>query len=291
MENKIKNPKESSLSRIDYGIRYQYLVKDLPNERADIIFATQNRSNIPGSTPRVASPGVQALKLVFSDIAQVDTVVGDSANVSDWNTYFDLPTYGSPFTSVTVVGNEVQLFGASNITTKESLFDQIDELGSYLLEVNDEAGCVTQINYSSFGADNFIGCQNLTSAYFPNVTTMQDWCFYNCNSLTDIQIPQLTSGNVGCFYDCISLTNVSFPQLSNIGGSFFFNCSSLITINIPACTILGGPPSDLNNVFFNISGNTITLTIPSAIMTSNAGNPDADAQYLIDNNTVTVVTV
>jgi len=42
-------------------------------------------------------------------------------------------------------------------------------------------------------------------------------------------------------------------------------------------------------VFTNIAGQTITLTIPSALMTCNGGNPDGDIQYLQANNTVTII--
>jgi hypothetical protein len=41
-------------------------------------------------------------------------------------------------------------------------------------------------------------------------------------------------------------------------------------------------------MFYNISGETITLTVPSALMTCNSGNPDGDIQYLQANNTVTI---
>jgi hypothetical protein len=46
-----------------------------------------------------------------------------------------------------------------------------------------------------------------------------------------------------------------------------------------------------NNVFATITGNNITLTVPSALMTCNGGNPDGDIQYLQANNTVTIITI
>ena len=64
----------------------------------------------------------------------------------------------------------------------------------------------------------------------------------------------------------------------------------MININLPMCTNLGGTVGN-NSVFFGISGNNITLTVPSALMTCNSGNPDGDIQYLQANNTVTIVTV
>lgn len=40
-----------------------------------------------------------------------------------------------------------------------------------------------------------------------------------------------------------------------------------------------------------ITGKTITLTVPAALMTCNGGNPDGDIAYLQANNTVTVIQV
>ena len=64
----------------------------------------------------------------------------------------------------------------------------------------------------------------------------------------------------------------------------------LTTINLPSCINLGKTVG-YDNVFDSILGNTITLTVPSALTTCNSGNPDGDIQYLQANNTVTIVTV
>jgi len=49
------------------------------------------------------------LQLTFDDILNVP--VASATSVTDWNTFFDLPTYGTPFTGVTVSGNTVILDG------------------------------------------------------------------------------------------------------------------------------------------------------------------------------------
>ncbi len=46
-----------------------------------------------------------------------------------------------------------------------------------------------------------------------------------------------------------------------------------------------------DDVFGGFTGQSITLTIPAALMTCNGGNPDGDIAYLQANNTVTIVTV
>jgi hypothetical protein len=83
----------------------------------------------------------------------------------------------------------------------------------------------------------------------------------------------------------------NLPSLTIVGNGCFFQCVSVITINLPSCTDLGKTVGD-NAVFDLINlGNTITLTVPSALMTCNSGNPDGDIQYLQANNTVIIITV
>lgn len=51
------------------------------------------------------------------------------------------------------------------------------------------------------------------------------------------------------------------------------------------------PTTGDDNQFLDIVGLTISLTIPEALMTVNAGNPDGDIQVLQANNTVNITTV
>jgi hypothetical protein len=350
-----------------------------------------------GPSPSQSSP--LAFSLTFDDVANVTPIIGDVSDVNDWNTYFDLPTYGNPFTSVEVVGNEVKLIGGSNIVVKESLFDQPDELGTHLLEVNDTAGCVIELENNVFGGNNNSGCENLTTVNLPllttagddcfyscfslttidlpslttagdycfdstslttidlpSLTTAGDGCFYNCTSLTTINLPSLTTagddcfgsctslttidlpslttaGDIcfinctslttidlpslttigdgcfnnctslttidlpllitadsNCFYSCTSLTTINLPSLTTAGNNCFFNCTSLTTIDLPSCILLGSSTGD-NQVFNNISSNTITATFNSVLETCDGGNPDGDIQYLDSNNTVTITYV
>ena len=276
-------------------------------------------------------PTINALRLTFDSIANADLLVGDALNVSDWNTFFDLPTYGNPFTSVEVVGNEVRLFGGSEIimTNGGGYGNNLFSNNQNLIEINDLSGCVIELgagicSYSEslvtinfpnvlIGGNEcfyyctslinvnlpilqtidysfFEGCSSLVSISLPQLITTVNSCFQDCTSLTTINIPQLTTAEAYSFIYCTSLTTVDLPLLTTAGVACFFNCISLTTINLPLCTDLGGTVGN-NNVFAAITGNTITLTVPSALMTCNSGNPDGDIQYLQANNTVTVVTV
>jgi len=227
-----------------------------------------------------------ALRLLFDDIANVP--VADATSVADWNTFFDLPTNGSPFTSVVIVGNEVQLIGGSGITLRDYLFDY--DGNTHLLEINDDAQSIVAIGTWCFGGWDFAACNNLTSLVLPALLTIQESGIQDTTALINVYAPLLQTIGMSVFYNCPSLINVNFPSLLSIGDSCFFNCTSLTTISIPSCTALGSTTGN-DGVFNSISGNTITLTVPSALMTCNSGNPDGDIQYLQANNTVTVITV
>lgn len=239
------------------------------------------------------SPAELYFRLLFSNITEVGAIVGDVTDVANWNTYFDLPLYGSPFTSVTVIGNEVKLYGGSNIIMKESLFDQADSLGTYLVEVDDVAGSVIELEYDALGYENYDGCRNLVYVNLPAVTTAANYAFNYCgDNVTSItfSLPSLVTAGPYCFFNVNNLSSISLPLATSIGNGCFGNCLSLTTISLPVCTSLGATVGD-DNVFNGIVGNTITLTVPSALMTCDAGSPDGDIVDLQANNTVTVVTV
>jgi len=213
-----------------------------------------------------------ALIITFDDILHADLVInGISSSVTDWNTFFNLPLSGNPFSSVFILENSVYLFGGSEITLRESLFDNQYGYGSYLISFIDNANCIVAAGYDAFGADNYNGCSGLTSVSLPACTTLIECC---------------------TFYNASSLISVNLPSLITCSGSYnFTNCTSLTLINIPSCVHLG---SDVGHdfIFDGISGNYIELTVSSLLMTCNtSGTPDEDIQILQNNNTVTITIV
>jgi hypothetical protein len=268
---------------------------------------------------------VTPLSLEFNDISNASLLVGDASNVDNWNDFFDLPTEGTPFTSVNIYENTVKLIGGAGINLKDSLFQNNTDL----LSIVDAANCITSAsNYC------FIECSSITKISFPALDSAGDYCFANCTLLITFNLPQLTSAGDGCFgfcysitiFDlpslttagvscffecvsailfyfpslitagqscfsfCLSATTFDFPLLTTMSSQFFEDCLSATTFNLSSCTNLGGNVF-FNSVFFNISGNIITLTVPTALMTCNSGSPDGDIQYLQGNNTVTIITI
>jgi hypothetical protein len=89
---------------------------------------------------------------------------------------------------------------------------------------------------------------------------------------------------------CSDLQYVSFPWVIYIRDDTFAGCYLLNRVNIPSCEYLGSSTEN-NNVFTDIIGNEIDLTIPSALMTCHDKGPDKDITYLTSNNTVTITTI
>jgi hypothetical protein len=207
----------------------------------------------------------------------------NSSTLSDWNTLFDLPTYGTPFSSIEVVGNEVRLFGGENIEIRVGLF----YIDYSLLYIIDENNCIIQLEDSSF-----YNCISLHTAILPAVIeeNSSNGNFHGCFALKNVNLILLTNVGNNMFLSCQALEYISLPNVTTVGDNAFFQCVSLKEINLESCTSLGSTVGN-NNVFIGISDNNITLTIPSALMTCNGGLPDGDIQYLQANNNVTIIAV
>jgi hypothetical protein len=156
------------------------------------------------------------------------------------------------------------------------------------------AGCsaLESINLPALitaGYSCFYECTSLVSVSLVQLTSISGECFRSCTSLTTINLPNLISADESCFYDCSALESISLPELVTVGNNCFVFCDSLISISLPLCNDLGGGVGN-NDVFSDISGKNIELTIPVALMTCNNGQPDGDIQILQANNTVAIIT-
>ena len=126
-----------------------------------------------------------------------------------------------------------------------------------------------------------------------NSTTFAMPAIFNANaSLIAIndEVESVTSISNGAFQDCTELITAIFPACISTSDSIFKTATALTTVSLPLCADLGGTTGD-DSVFFNISGQTITLTIPVSRQTCDGGNPDGDIVYLAANNTATIIYV
>lgn len=262
----------------------------------------------------VIQPPLPPLQL--DDIESADLLVGDSSDVNDWNTFMNLPTLGTPFTSVSVIGDEVFLYGGSNIKVKPGLMFDSYASTFFLLSVIDEAGCITSVGGDAFSycavlttvdlpactivygsADSpfldyggFGGCLTLSNLNIPLLEIIGDRAFRDCTSLLNVDFPLVTSVGLVAFLSCPSINSVNLPLCTNIGNQCFQNSYLLTLINLPSCVNLG-TTTELNYVFNGVIGNTITATFNNVLQTNNSGNPDGDIQELVANNTVTITYV
>jgi hypothetical protein len=285
--NQFKNlPKNQSLSAAEKARQYFIHQSNMMMEASSSAVAAAAASAAGAGAGAGGSRKKEfVLILTFDDINNVtdfNNFSGDFYSINDWNRFFDLPEYGTPFTTVEVNDNIVKLSGGSDIIMRESLFDGSDSL----LEVND-TGCIIELQYNVFGDNESNGSYELVSVNFPNVTAAGDYCFYNCESLVSVNLPNLITAGDYCFYECQSLTTINLPRLTTASRRCFEKCYSLTTINLPLCTDLGGTPGD-NNVFSDISQNNIVATFNSVLLTNNGGGLDGDIQYLGIFNSLTI---
>ena len=249
-----------------------------------------------------------SLDLYFDNIAYADLLVGDSSNISDWNTFFNLPSLGTSFSSVSVSGNTVSLYGGNNIQLKPYIFRDY----THLLKFSDNGGAIKNFMEESFGGP--LGTSSLTEIYSLGVENVYYRTFYNCNSLTSIDLPNLlhitnesfsnctqmgsfyfpllTTAGEYCFNGCLSATTFNLPSLSACSSWFFYNCSVATTFYLPSLVNLGGTVGD-DSIFegINTNLNTVTLTIPLSRMTCNSGFPDGDIIFLQGYCPTNIITV
>jgi hypothetical protein len=182
------------------------------------------------------------LKLTWDNIVNIP--VADASSVSDWNTFFDLPTFGNPFTSVVVIGNEVDLIGGSNITLKNFLFERVRIQPAMLTTITDTLGMITHIGIAVFDEKSW--GSGFVSGIFAGALTCGNYCFNECKKLSVVSIPSLlnlgtTTGDDGVFIDV------------GISGS------QNITLTIPAALMTcngGNPDGDIQYLQAN---NTVTI--------------------------------
>jgi len=245
------------------------------------------------------------LRIPFNNI--VNAPVVDPTNVGQWNTFFDLPTNGTPFTSVVVAGNQVTLFGGGGIALKESLFFP----NTAILQIFDDANVVTSLLHSVFNQ-----ATSLTDATFDAAITVgvAGWggAFYGASSLENVSFASATTfiNDTAGTFEGTAIVNLTLPSAlllpeaflkdatlletlialvaTDLGTNGMQNCAAATLINIPLCVNLGSSPADAS-VFAGCTNAALVLNIAAVNATNNAGGVHASiAALLIANPTATV---
>lgn len=108
------------------------------------------------------------------------------------------------------------------------------------------------------GAYAFHGCMALTTANFPQATSIVEHAFGGCTSLTTASFPQATSIGGYAFADCRSLKTAEFLQATSLGSTAFRFCSGLTIANFPQVIGLIG------NYAFSKCTSLTTVSFPQA---------------------------
>ena len=108
------------------------------------------------------------------------------------------------------------------------------------------------------GAYAFHGCMDLTTANFPQATSIVEHALGGCTSLTTASVPQATSIGGYAFADCRSLTTAEFLQATSLGVAAFRFCSGLTIANFPQVIGLIG------NYAFSKCTSLTTVSFPQA---------------------------
>lgn len=280
----------------------------LAESQANIVIRTKFIDPVTGfssvytSTIARVEAVVQSLDLLFDSIEQIEFTCPDYTNFAAWNTLFHLPTNGNPFTSVQLDGFTIKLFGGSDIALDYHSFEE----DAGLLGIDDPAGVITSIGNGVFEASVFTYLnlpglllipdygisyvEGPLTLLLPNVASIGSGGLFSAHITGSFSLPKCASiasygldGNHAC-------TEFDLPLCTSIGDYCFKGCNINSTILLPACTALGSTVGN-NNVFQNITGKTINLTIPAALMTCNGGNPDGDIVDLQSRCTVNITQV
>lgn len=203
-------------------------------------------------------PVVLGLRIVYDDIANANVV--DPTNVAQWNTLFDLPTNGTPFTSAVVVGNQVTLVGGTITAMPTTYLLQALSFGTGIIEIEDQTASLEVTG---------------TAMLYGNATVTAT-------------IPYTDTIGTSTFQDNADLVTVIATNATTVLGNAFQACASAVLIDIPACVNLGTAPSD-NSVFVGCTNAALVLNIAAVNATNNAGGVHASiAALLIANPTATV---
>lgn len=156
----------------------------------------------------------------------------------------------------------------SFISNSATLFDTQAFYGAYNLTYLSATSC-TEIRQLGLGNNlgTYASGSNLTNYFLSGVITL---------------------GQSACMYR--KLTHITFPNATTLSSSVFLGNNAISNgsvIDLSSVVALGTSAAS-NSVFNNITGKTVTLRVPVAQATIDAGNPDGDIITLQASNTVTM---
>ena len=157
-------------------------------------------------------------------------------------------------------GGDIDALIDRSITEINSNVGVVEEYAFY------ECAALTTANFpnaTSIMGYAFRGCSSLTNISFPSlINWVYRYAFYNCKALTTVNFPLLANLEQYAFYGCKALTAITLPLIPSLGQYVFYGCSELTTVAFPAVTSIG------SQAFRNCSKLTnLTLSNAEAVCT------------------------
>ena len=174
------------------------------------------------------------LELTWENINVVP--IADKSLVSSWNTFFDLPNYGTPFTDVVIQGNVVKLYGATNISLKRDLFCRKAYRSVELLKIRDYAHCIYTVEMEAFSVNT---TSKLQDVILPVTHTVSQLAFKDNSTLTYVSIPEVVEIGQFGFYGCYNVNQFIFDKLIDAGDYAFYRTDGVETYRFPLLETAG----------------------------------------------------
>jgi hypothetical protein len=221
---------DTNLTNIANAIRSQNGTNTTykPGEMASAILAIETKEDLSAElSEQEALINNQVIKVAGVRTALQSRIASGEADVEDLTS--ELSGYSSGLTTQENVIDSIlsaleNKAGGVDTSVIEDAFILRTVSGSY---VNDR---VSTVGYGAM-ANNPI-----TSASFPNATTINQNVFYGCTSLETVSLPNVTSIGNNTFYGCTAINNVYIPLVTYMGSSVFRGCTALEEIEIPLLT-------------------------------------------------------
>ena len=226
------------------------------------------------------------LSITFDSLDGITTAfdghLTDKDDIDVWNSIIGYRLWSTPFTGLTWSDNTVTFTGGENILWSLKYVDyNNDWFYSHITKFEDR-GCL--VSLSEYSILNGVSNHKLETIVLPEVRVVENYLFQEFPMNKPIILPELRIAPSSAF-DHAKFSEIYLPKLEYAGFAAFGYLSNINEIFMPLLKHIGGDPLWF---FHEISGKTITLTIPPAFMSCNEGQPHTSITDLQSRNSVTI---